>query len=125
MTLNEFYSVKLENVHKFISFIKLPQEESPELLEKIERIVKDNEVRIPYDEDIFIGIDKNYKTLKRILVTLKEVYSAKFETLTKNDEMLSSLNAKIECMNKEMKDQKKTYYDEVQMLQTDIEILKS
>lgn len=79
MTLNEFYSVKLEHVHKFLSLIKLPKEESSEVLEKIEKIVKDNEVRIPYDEDIFIGIDKNYKTLKRILVTLKEVYTAKFE----------------------------------------------
>jgi len=25
MTLNEFYSVKLENVHKLVSFVKAPQ----------------------------------------------------------------------------------------------------
>jgi hypothetical protein len=35
--------------------------------------VKDNEVRIPYDEEIFIGIDKNYKILKKILGKIKGI----------------------------------------------------
>ena len=34
------------------------EDQTEEELEKIEQIVKDNEVRIPYDEDIFIGIGK-------------------------------------------------------------------
>jgi hypothetical protein len=91
MTLNEFYQVKLDNVHKLVLCVKSPEKESQEHVEKIEKIVKDNEVRIPYDEDIFIGIDKNYKTLKRILVTVKEIYNQKFDYLSSNEVLVESL----------------------------------
>ena len=55
MTLNEFYSVKLEGVLKLIALIG--DDQKPVELEKLEKQIKDNEVRIPYDEDIFVGID--------------------------------------------------------------------
>ncbi len=34
-------------------------------------------MRIPYDEEIFIGIDKNYKTLKKMLVGVNELPTQK------------------------------------------------
>lgn len=68
MTLNDFYSAKLEGLHKAMTSPGLPKEE----IEAIEKTVKDNEVRIPYDEDIFVGIDKNYKILKKILNIVKD-----------------------------------------------------
>mmetsp|Transcript_38120 Transcript_38120/g.37629 ORF Transcript_38120/g.37629 Transcript_38120/m.37629 type:complete len:106 (+) Transcript_38120:687-1004(+) len=68
MTLNDFYSSKLENLHTLLTNELLTSEET----EKIDQIVKDNEVRIPYDEDIFVGIDKNYKVLKKVLNIVKE-----------------------------------------------------
>ena len=70
MTLNEFYSVKLEGVLKLIALIG--DESQPAELEKLEKQIKDNEVRIPYDEDIFVGIDQNYKIFKKILLQVKE-----------------------------------------------------
>lgn len=70
MTLNEFYSVKLEGVLKLIALIG--DESQPVELEKLEKQIKDNEVRIPYDEDIFVGIDQNYKIFKKILLQVKE-----------------------------------------------------
>lgn len=74
MTLNDFYSTKLEGLLSLLELSKTyttPESLGREM-EKIEKIVKDNEVRIPYDEDIFIGIDKNYKILKKTLVQVKE-----------------------------------------------------
>ena len=66
MTLNEFYSVKLEGVLKLIALIG--DDPQPVEFEKLEKQIKDNEVRIPYDEDIFVGIDQNYKIFKKILL---------------------------------------------------------
>ena len=125
MTLNEFYSVKLEHVHKFISLIKSPTKETPENIDRIEKVVKDNEVRIPYDEDIFIGIDKNYKTLKRILVTVKEVYSSKFQDQTQYESSLHTLTTQLETLKFELTQTEKSHKDEISILQTDIEILRS
>lgn len=88
MTLNDFYATKLESLFKLIDNMDAVNAKGNSAeIEKIEKIgktkfissyhihcqslhfniVKDNEVRIPYDEDIFIGIDKNYKILKKIL----------------------------------------------------------
>lgn len=73
MTLNDFYSFKLEALLKLMEKWEKPNSKSTleTEIEKIEQIVKDNEVRIPYDEEIFIGIDKNYKILKKILGRIK------------------------------------------------------
>jgi hypothetical protein len=43
-------------------------------------------VRIPYDEDIFIGIDKNYKTLKKTLAMIKDIHADKMEELNRKDD---------------------------------------
>lgn len=67
MTLNDFYSVKLDGIHKLISFIASGDYQNGEI-EKLEKQIKDNEVRIPYDEEIFVGIDQNYKIFKKILI---------------------------------------------------------
>lgn len=74
MTLNDFYASKLEGVLTLMDLWAKPNrpEDFDAQVNNIEKTVKDNEVRIPYDEEIFIGIDKNYKTLKRILEKIKE-----------------------------------------------------
>lgn len=71
MTLNEFYAVKLENMMKLLKVVDGVEQATEEQVTSIEATIKDNEVRIPYDEDIFIGIDKNYKTLKKTLECIK------------------------------------------------------
>ncbi len=70
MTLNEFYSAKLEGILQLITFIASKDLENSEI-EGVEKRIKDNEVRIPYDEDIFVGIDQNYKIFKKILLQTK------------------------------------------------------
>ena len=73
MTLNDFYSEKLEGLLTLLEKGDSQKDEQFEQeVQKIEKIVKDNEVRIPYDEDIFIGIDKNYKILKKSLIQIKD-----------------------------------------------------
>ena len=73
MTLNDFYAVKLEKIFSYLHLVLQQTHVTEDETKEIEKIVKDNEVWIPYDEDIFIGIDKNYKTLKKILNEIKEV----------------------------------------------------
>lgn len=75
MTLNEFYSVKLEAILSFVTLIKQEQFDKLDEVLAIEKTVKDNEVWIPYDEEIFVGIDRNYKTLKKISTCMKEVFT--------------------------------------------------
>jgi len=53
-----------------ITFIASKDLENSEI-EGVEKRIKDNEVRIPYDEDIFVGIDQNYKIFKKILLQTK------------------------------------------------------
>eukprot|EP00343_Euplotes_focardii_P003506 CAMPEP_0205805034 /NCGR_PEP_ID=MMETSP0205-20121125/8127_1 /ASSEMBLY_ACC=CAM_ASM_000278 /TAXON_ID=36767 /ORGANISM="Euplotes focardii, Strain TN1" /LENGTH=151 /DNA_ID=CAMNT_0053075587 /DNA_START=384 /DNA_END=836 /DNA_ORIENTATION=- len=87
MTLNDFYAVKLESLLTLIE----ENGQSEEEIKKIEEIVKDNEVRIPYDEDIFVGIDKNYKILKKILNIAKE----RKETIKQKDKEIAKLKAEL------------------------------
>lgn len=79
MTLNDFYSSKLEALLSLLEKCNegTSSSEFQSELEKIEKVVKDNEVRIPYDEDIFIGIDKNYKILKKTLAQIKDKFGPK------------------------------------------------
>ena len=78
MTLNDFYSTKLDSLHQVIYHSEtLKLEVKKQELEKTEKVIKDNEVRIPYDEEIFIGIDKNYKILKKTLNVIKERWYTK------------------------------------------------
>lgn len=73
MTLNDFYSEKLEGLLTLLEKGDSQRgQQFEQEIQKIEKIVKDNEVRIPYDEDIFIGIDKNYKILKKSLIQIKD-----------------------------------------------------
>ena len=78
MTLNDFYASKLDGVLTLMNSASSndPPQDFDKQLEAIEKVVKDNEVRIPYDEDIFIGIDKNYKILKKILERIKDKYKS-------------------------------------------------
>ena len=79
MTLNDFYSSKLEALLSLLEKCNeaTSSSEFQSELEKIEKVVKDNEVRIPYDEDIFIGIDRNYKILKKTLAQIKDKFGPK------------------------------------------------
>lgn len=84
MTLNEFYKTKLDNLLQYLQASMGEVLMSDEELKDTERRIKDNEVKIPYDEEIFVGIDKNYKTLKKCLanVQLAHQKAKKLETLT-------------------------------------------
>ena len=59
MTLNNFYDGKLSAVFSFLRKEK-------DYAEAVKQI-NENEIRIPYDEEIFTGIDTNYKKCKEIL----------------------------------------------------------
>ena len=92
MTLNEFYSTKLESILKYV--VEKPEGEERD---KLESLIKDNEVKIPYDEDIFIGIDKNYKIIKKVLNAVKE---SQKEVVSETESMANTIKEKDLQMKK-------------------------
>ena len=102
MTLNDFYSEKLEGLLTLLEKgDSQRQDQFEQEFQRIEKIVKDNEVRIPYDEDIFIGIDRNYKTLKKSLTQIKDRFMNRNKITDKN-ELLEEKELEIEFLKSEL-----------------------
>ena len=107
MTLNEFYSYKLDGVLSLIDTCVLQSAKADfeSQISAIEQVVKDNEVKIPYDEDIFLGIDKNYKILKKVFDRIKSEYTPKSEKPDQS-EIISQKDAEIESLKKQLEELK-------------------
>jgi len=106
MTLNDFYSYKLEALLKLLE--KYSDNEAKinleEEFEKIEQVVKDNEVRIPYDEEIFIGIDKNYKILKKVLNQIRSKFVPADVEESEKDKIIKEKNEEIMRLQQQLKE---------------------
>jgi len=106
MTLNDFYSYKLEALLKLLE--KYSDNEAKinleEEFEKIEQVVKDNEVRIPYDEEIFIGIDKNYKILKKVLNQIRSKFVPADVEESEKDKIIKEKNEEIMKLQQQLKE---------------------